>query len=146
MSRFKPVELPSSLPSKFGLFFVYFNFFVDKIIWAVSRIWTLIVGVESENTTLPPPRPSNQYNLPWPLTWLSHSRTIEYMSPEVMNCSEASPASDVWGIGVITYQLLSGGISPFFAVNRFRTMSKVLECDFSLDQVRLGGFIRNKQC
>ena len=57
------------------------------------------------------------------------------MSPEVMNCSEASPASDVWGIGVITYQLLSGGISPFFAVNRFRTMSKVLECDFSLDQV-----------
>ena len=62
-------------------------------------------------------------------------RTIEYMSPEVMNCSEASPASDVWGIGVITYQLLSGGISPFFAVNRFRTMSKVLECDFSLDQV-----------
>lgn len=62
-------------------------------------------------------------------------RTIEYMSPEVMNCSEASPASDVWGIGVITYQLLSGGISPFFAGNRFRTMSKVLECDFSLDQV-----------
>ena len=52
--------------------------------------------------------------------------TIEYMSPEVMNCTEATPASDCWGIGVIAYQLLSGGVSPFFAVNRFHTMARVL--------------------
>lgn len=63
--------------------------------------------------------------------------TIEYMSPEVMNCTVATPASDCWGIGVIAYQLLSGGVSPFFAVNRFRTMAKVLECDYSLDQPEL---------
>ncbi len=63
--------------------------------------------------------------------------TIEYMSPEVMNCERASRASDLWGLGVITYQLISGGISPFFAVNRFRTMAKVLECDYSLDQAEL---------
>jgi serine/threonine protein kinase len=61
--------------------------------------------------------------------------TVEYMSPEVMNCELASPGSDLWGVGVITFQLLSGGISPFFAVNRFRTMAKVLEVDYSLDQV-----------
>ena len=46
------------------------------------------------------------------------------MSPEVMNCADASTASDMWGVGCITYQLLSGGISPFFAVNRFRTMAR----------------------
>ena len=63
--------------------------------------------------------------------------TIEYMSPEVMNCDFASPASDLWGVGVITYQLLSGGISPFFAINRFRTMAKVLDVDYSLDQAEL---------
>lgn len=63
--------------------------------------------------------------------------TIEYMSPEVMNCTPASTASDCWGIGVITYQLISGGISPFFAVNRFRTMARVLECDYSLEQAEL---------
>lgn len=63
--------------------------------------------------------------------------TIEYMSPEIMNCDEASPASDIWGVGVITYQLLSGGISPFFAVNRYRTMAKVLEVDYTLDQAEL---------
>lgn len=60
--------------------------------------------------------------------------TVEYMSPEVMNCTEASPASDCWGIGVIAYQLLSGGVSPFFAMNRFRTMARVLDCDYTLDR------------
>ena len=55
------------------------------------------------------------------------------MSPEVMNCADASTASDMWGVGCITYQLLSGGISPFFAVNRFRTMARYARyyfCDF----------------
>ena len=59
------------------------------------------------------------------------------MSPEVMNCSEATPAADMWGVGCITFQLLSGGLSPFFAVSRFRTMAKVLDCDYSLDQAEL---------
>ena len=54
-----------------------------------------------------------------------------------MNVDHAYPASDIWGIGVITYQLLSGGISPFFAVNRFRTMSKINDVDYSLDQAEL---------
>lgn len=60
--------------------------------------------------------------------------TIEYMSPEVMNCTYATPASDMWGVGVIAFMLISGGVSPFFAINRFRTMAKVLACDYSLDQ------------
>ncbi|CAB4066838.1 MYLK [Lepeophtheirus salmonis] len=59
--------------------------------------------------------------------------TIEYMSPEVMNCSYASPQSDMWGVGVIAYMLVSGGLSPFFAINRFRTMARVIDCDYSLD-------------
>ena len=63
--------------------------------------------------------------------------TLEYMSPEVMNEAVATPASDCWGIGVIAYQLLSGGVSPFFAVNRFRTMEKVVKCDYSLEQGEL---------
>ena len=54
-----------------------------------------------------------------------------------MNCDRASPASDIWGVGVITYQLCSGGISPFFAINRFRTMAKVLEVDYNMEQAEL---------
>ena len=60
--------------------------------------------------------------------------TLEYMSPEVMNEGKATPASDCWGIGVIAYQLLSGGVSPFFAGNRYRTMGRINECDYSFEQ------------
>lgn len=59
------------------------------------------------------------------------------MSPEVMNCSDAGTPADMWGVGCITYQLLSGGLSPFFAVSRFRTMARVLDCDYSMEEAEL---------
>ena len=54
-----------------------------------------------------------------------------------MDLSHVNPAADMWGVGCITFQLLSGGISPFFANNRYRTMAKVLDCDYSLEQAEL---------
>ena len=45
---------------------------------------------------------------------------------QVMDCKFASPASDMWGVGVISYLLVSGGLSPFWAGNRYRTMAKTL--------------------
>merc|ERR1719336_806347 len=59
--------------------------------------------------------------------------TLEYMSPEVMDCKHASRASDMWGVGVIAYLLVSGGVSPFWGGNRYRTMSKTLSCDYTMD-------------
>jgi len=59
--------------------------------------------------------------------------TLEFMSPEVMDCKFASPASDMWGVGVITYMLVSGGLSPFWGGNRYRTMAKTLSCEFTMD-------------
>ena len=32
-----------------------------------------------------------------------------------MNCIHASPASDMWSLGATTFQLLSGGVAPFWA-------------------------------
>ena len=63
--------------------------------------------------------------------------TLEYMSPEVMNEGKATPASDCWGIGVIAYQLLSGGVSPFYGRSKFRTMSNIDQCDYSLNRSEL---------
>ena len=78
--------------------------------------------------------------------------TLEFMSPEVMNCTEASSASgeiwrlecilmtltfkslDMWGIGVIAYLLVSGGVSPFWAGSRYRIMSRILKCDYNFEQ------------
>jgi len=59
--------------------------------------------------------------------------TLEYMSPEVMDCKFASAASDMWGVGVIAYLLVSGGVSPFWGGNRYRTMAKTLSCDYTMD-------------
>ena len=47
--------------------------------------------------------------------------TIEFMSPEVMNCKKASTSADMWSVGVVTYMLLTGGKSPFYDGSRYNS-------------------------
>merc|ERR1719367_520652 len=61
---------------------------------------------------------------------IAMSGTLEYMSPEVMNCDHASPASDMWSLGATAFQLLSGGVAPFWAGNKYRTMRRTIECQY----------------
>ena len=78
--------------------------------------------------------------------------TLEYMSPEVLNSTQASPASgsflkiltcietqtnhsssDMWGLGVVAYLMVSGGMSPFWAGSRYRIMARILKCEYNFD-------------
>ena len=61
------------------------------------------------------------------------SGTLEYMSPEVMNSNHASPASDMWSLGATAFQLLSGGVAPFWAGNKYRTMAKTIACQYDFN-------------
>ena len=41
---------------------------------------------------------------------------------------------DMWSVGAITFLLVSGGVSPFWAGSRYRTMAKTLTCDYNFEQ------------
>ena len=63
--------------------------------------------------------------------------SLEFMSPEVLECREATTYTDCYGIGIITFLLVTGGKSPFYGGNRFRTMAKILAGHFDLDSATI---------
>ena len=48
------------------------------------------------------------------------------MSPEVVAGSFAGAASDLWSFGVMLFMMVSGGLSPFWAGNDYKTEARVL--------------------
>ena len=40
----------------------------------------------------------------------------------------------MWGLGVIAYLLVSGGVSPFFDTSRYKTKSNILHCRYNFDK------------
>ena len=62
--------------------------------------------------------------------------TVGFMAPEVAhcqyghNCEElASPATDMFSLGVVVYMLVSGGREPFWDVNDIRTIRNTVRKD-----------------
>ncbi|NWT06213.1 SPEG kinase, partial [Mionectes macconnelli] len=51
--------------------------------------------------------------------------TLEYMSPEVVKGDPVGSAADIWGVGVLTYIMLSGR-SPFFELDPIETENRIL--------------------
>ena len=40
--------------------------------------------------------------------------TMGFIAPEVLNCRDATPATDFFSLGVVIFMLLSGGHEPFW--------------------------------
>ena len=66
--------------------------------------------------------------------------TVGFMAPEVANCQYgqnyeelASPATDMFSLGVVAYMLLSGGREPFWEGNEIRTIRNTLRKDPSFN-------------
>ncbi|XP_063285379.1 striated muscle preferentially expressed protein kinase isoform X2 [Pelobates fuscus] len=57
--------------------------------------------------------------------------TLEYMAPEMVKGDPIGPAADIWGIGVLTYIMLSGR-SPFFELDPAETETKILSGRFDI--------------
>lgn len=60
--------------------------------------------------------------------------SLEYLAPEILKQEDASTASDLWSVGVLTYILLSG-VSPFHGENDVETTSNVLYVRYHFDNL-----------
>ncbi|KAJ1669759.1 3-phosphoinositide dependent protein kinase-1, partial [Coemansia sp. RSA 25] len=56
--------------------------------------------------------------------------TAEYVSPELLTEKSADRNSDLWAIGCIAYQLLTGR-PPFKGSNEYQTFQKILKLDYA---------------
>ena len=62
---------------------------------------------------------------------------VEFLAPEMIECTSATAATDNWSVGIIAYMLVTGGKSPFYGGNRFRTISRILTCQYELNTPEL---------
>lgn len=65
---------------------------------------------------------------------LDTSACLEYIAPEVLKGNEVCHATDVWGVGILTYILLSGH-SPFLGVNEDDTKTNILYVRYHFDKL-----------
>jgi len=63
--------------------------------------------------------------------------TVEFLAPEMIECTYATFASDSWSVGVLSYMLVTGGKSPFYAGNRFKSVARILSCQYDLHGAEL---------
>lgn len=64
--------------------------------------------------------------------------TLEYMSPEAARGQQLTPQSDLWSLGVLLYELLTGR-SPFASANVAQTLRNIAEAEPApVHQVRPG--------
>lgn len=56
--------------------------------------------------------------------------TAEYVSPELLLYNKCTASSDIWALGCIIYQFVSGS-PPFRGENELKTFEKIVELDYS---------------
>ncbi|XP_047027251.1 3-phosphoinositide-dependent protein kinase 1 isoform X1 [Helicoverpa zea] len=64
---------------------------------------------------------------------ISFVGTPQYVSPELLHDCVDTRASDLWALGCIIYQMISG-LPPFRAATEFLTFQKILKMDFEFPE------------
>ncbi|CAH0694200.1 unnamed protein product [Spodoptera exigua] len=64
---------------------------------------------------------------------ISFVGTPQYVSPELLHDGVDTRASDLWALGCIIYQMISG-LPPFRAATEFLTFQKILKMDFEFPE------------
>ncbi|XP_045450843.1 3-phosphoinositide-dependent protein kinase 1 [Melitaea cinxia] len=64
---------------------------------------------------------------------ISFVGTAQYVSPDILQNRVDTRASDLWALGCIIYQMISG-LPPFRASNEFLTYQKILKMDYEFPE------------
>ncbi|KAM7354814.1 phosphoinositide-dependent kinase 1 isoform 2-T2 [Cochliomyia hominivorax] len=59
--------------------------------------------------------------------------TAQYVSPEVLQNAPITPASDLWALGCIIYQMMSG-LPPFRGANDYVIFKEIIACNLDFPQ------------
>lgn len=59
--------------------------------------------------------------------------TAQYVSPEVLNCKKAYYSSDLWALGCIIFQFLSGG-TPFHGGHEYQIFQKICKLEYEFPE------------
>jgi|JI6StandDraft_1071083.scaffolds.fasta_scaffold1224723_1 aurora kinase len=59
---------------------------------------------------------------------MTYCGTMDYVSPEIVEGKEYGEGVDMWCVGVLTFELLSGR-PPFYHLSRQETFRKIEEAD-----------------
>lgn len=59
--------------------------------------------------------------------------TAQYVSPEILNDAESTPASDLWALGCIIFQMTSGQM-PFRGGSEYLIFQKIIKLDYEFPQ------------
>ncbi|KAI5721782.1 hypothetical protein M8J77_025626 [Diaphorina citri] len=84
---------------------------------------------DTDDDNSSPPPSSNPMQAPRERRRNSFVGTAQYVSPELLSDKTASPASDLWALGCIVYQMISG-LPPFRSRSEYIIFQKILKLEY----------------
>lgn len=66
-----------------------------------------------------------------------------YKSPEMFSAASYNETCDMWSLGVITYEIMSGKL-PFYQEYQSETIEQIQECRYEFDDVHNFSWKQNK--
>ena len=75
-------------------------------------------------------------------TFCNNQSYIQHIQPstlQVLKCTNASRASDLWSLGVVIFMLITGGSSLFYSRNKIKMQKRTLNGNYNIEDALYAG-------